>query len=174
MSQTTQERNKALVLDAFDTLFNMRDYEAAARFWSDTYIQHSDHIEPGREGLFDLIRSAPDTLRYESGIVVAEGDYVILHGRFTGEGRPAARIAADVVRIEDGRLAATWGRRCHRMDLQSLGLSRSPERFLPGQSRRALGGAVGSHLLLSDFCCAATAGHRPAAVARASSPAQWS
>ena len=82
--------------------------KAAARFWSDTYIQHSAHIEPGREGLFDLIRSAPDTLRYEPGIVLAEGDYVILHGRFTGEGRPVARIAADVVRIEDGRLAEHW------------------------------------------------------------------
>jgi predicted SnoaL-like aldol condensation-catalyzing enzyme len=108
MANTIPEQNKALVLQAFDTLFNKRDYEAAARFWSDTYIQHSNHIEPGREGLFDLIRSAPDTLRYESGIVVAAGDYVILHGRFTGEGRPAARIAADVVRIEDGRLAERW------------------------------------------------------------------
>ena len=105
MANTIPEQNKALVLQAFDTLFNKRDYEAAARFWSDTYIQHSDHIAPGREGLFDLIRSAPDTLRYEHEIVVAEGDHVILHGRFTGEGRLAARIAADVVRIEDGRLA---------------------------------------------------------------------
>jgi predicted SnoaL-like aldol condensation-catalyzing enzyme len=108
MANTIPEQNKALVLQAFDTLFNKRDYEAAARFWSDTYIQHSDHIAPGREGLFDLIRSAPDTLRYEHGIVVAEGDHVILHGRFTGEGRPVARIAADVVRIEDGRLAEHW------------------------------------------------------------------
>ena len=108
MANTIPEQNKALVLQAFDTLFNKRDYEAAARFWSDTYIQHSDHIAPGREGLFDLIRSAPDTLRYEHGIVVAEGDHVILHGRFTGEGRSVARIAADVVRIEDGRLAEHW------------------------------------------------------------------
>src|SRR6202047_1226661 len=82
MPKTTLEQNKALVLEAFDTLFNKRDYEAAARFWSDTYIQHSAHIEPGREGLFDLIRSAPDTLRYEPGIVLAGGDYVILQGRF--------------------------------------------------------------------------------------------
>ena len=39
MSQTMQERNKALVLEAFDTLFNKRDYEAAERFWSPNYIQ---------------------------------------------------------------------------------------------------------------------------------------
>ena len=60
MTKTTPEENKALVLQAFDTLFNKRDYEAAARFWSESYIQHSAHIAPGREGLFDLIRSAPD------------------------------------------------------------------------------------------------------------------
>ena len=108
MTKTTSEQNKALVLEAFDTLFNKRDYEAAARFWSESYIQHSAHIEPGRDGLFGLIRNAPDTLRYEHQLIVAEGDYVIVHGRFTGSGRPAAWVAADVVRIEDGRLAEHW------------------------------------------------------------------
>jgi predicted SnoaL-like aldol condensation-catalyzing enzyme len=106
--KTTPEQNKALVLEAFDTLFNKRDYEAAKRFWSDTYIQHSAHIEPGRDGLFDLIRNAPDSLRYEHQLIVAEGDYVIVHGRFSGTGRPVAWIAADVVRVEDGRLAEHW------------------------------------------------------------------
>jgi predicted SnoaL-like aldol condensation-catalyzing enzyme len=107
-AKTTPEQNKALVLEAFDTLFNKRDYDAASRFWSDTYIQHSAHIEPGRDGLFNLIRSAPDTLRYEHQLMLAEGDYVIVHGRFSGNGRPVAWIAADVVRIEDGRLAEHW------------------------------------------------------------------
>jgi predicted SnoaL-like aldol condensation-catalyzing enzyme len=106
--KTTPEQNKALVLEAFDTLFNQRDYEAAKRFWSDTYIQHSAHIEPGRDGLFDLIRGAPDSLRYEHQLIVAEGDYVIAHGRFSGNGRPVAWVAADVVRVEDGRLAEHW------------------------------------------------------------------
>jgi predicted SnoaL-like aldol condensation-catalyzing enzyme len=108
MNQTIQERNKALVLDAFDTLFNKRDYEAAERYWSPNYIQHSAHIEPGRDGLFNLIRSAPDTLRYEHQLIVAEGDYVIVHGRFSGFGRPVAWVAADIVRIENGRLAEHW------------------------------------------------------------------
>ena len=108
MDQIVESQNKALVLEAFDTLFNKRDYEAAARFWSDTYIQHSAHIKPGREGLFNLIRSSPDTLRYEHQRIVAEGDYVIVHGRFSGTGRPAAWVAADVVRIENGVLAEHW------------------------------------------------------------------
>jgi predicted SnoaL-like aldol condensation-catalyzing enzyme len=59
MSQTTNSKNKALVLEAFDTLFNKRDYIAAERYWSPDYIQHSAHIEPGRAGLFKLIKSLP-------------------------------------------------------------------------------------------------------------------
>ena len=108
MSETIQEKNKALVLDAFDTLFNKRNYAAAEKYWSPNYIQHSAHIEPGRDGLFNLIRNTPDTLRYEHQLIVAEGDYVIVHGRFSGYGRPVAWIAADIVRIENGRLAEHW------------------------------------------------------------------
>jgi predicted SnoaL-like aldol condensation-catalyzing enzyme len=106
--RTTPQQNKALLLEAFDTLFNRRDYAAAEPFWSEHYIQHSAHIAPGRDGLFDLIRSLPETLRYENQLLVAEGDYVIAHGRFSGSGRPAAWIAADVVRFEDGKLAEHW------------------------------------------------------------------
>src|ERR1700758_4422363 len=104
MTKTTAEQNKALVLEAFDTLFNKRDYVAAEPFWSDRYIQHSAHIAPGRDGLFNLVRTLPDTLRYENQLILAEGDYVIAHGRLSGSGREAAWIAADIVRFEDGKL----------------------------------------------------------------------
>ena len=107
MTQTPEQR-KALVLDAFDTLFNKRDYAAAERFWSPTYIQHSAHIEPGREGLFELVKASPPDMRYENALIVADGDYVMLHGRFTNIGQPANWIAADIVRIEDGLLAEHW------------------------------------------------------------------
>ena len=108
MNQAIQERNKALVLAAFDTLFNKRDYVAAERYWSPTYIQHSAHIAPGREGLFNLVKSLPTTLRYESGLIAADGDFVIVHGRFSGFGAPANWIAADIVRIEGGILVEHW------------------------------------------------------------------
>jgi predicted SnoaL-like aldol condensation-catalyzing enzyme len=107
MSETIEEKNKALVLDAFDTLFNKRDYAAAERFWSPDYIQHSAHIEPGREGLFNLVKRLPATLKYEAGAIVAEGDFVIVHGRFSGF-QPVNWIAADILRIKDGSLAEHW------------------------------------------------------------------
>jgi len=108
MNQTIDEKNKVLVLKAFDTLFNKRDYAAAERYWSPHYIQHSAHIEPGREGLFNLIKSLPPTLKYEPGTILAEKDFVIVHGRFSGFGQPVNWIAADIVRIEDGVLVEHW------------------------------------------------------------------
>ena len=108
MSSTTKTRNKEIVLQAFDTLFNKRDYAAAEKFWSPQYIQHSAHIAPGREGLFALIKSLPQTLRYEPGTIVAEGEFVIVHGRFSDFGLPVNWIAADILRIKDGILVEHW------------------------------------------------------------------
>jgi predicted SnoaL-like aldol condensation-catalyzing enzyme len=100
-----EARNKALVLEAFDALFNRRDFEAAERYFSPDYLQHSAGIGPGRSGLFALVRSVHR--RYESGLAVGEGDYVMVHGRFSGGGRPT-RIAVDILRIDGGRLAEHW------------------------------------------------------------------
>ena len=108
MSKSTGVKNKAIVLEAFDTLFNKRDYAAAERFWSPNYIQHSAHIAPGREGLFNLIKSLPPTLTYESGTIAANGEFVIVHGRFSGIGLPVNWIAADILRISDGILVEHW------------------------------------------------------------------
>jgi predicted SnoaL-like aldol condensation-catalyzing enzyme len=108
MPDSKESRNKALVLKAFDALFNKRDYAQAERYWSPRYIQHSAHINPGRAGLFDLVKALPPTLRYEPGVIVADGDFVIVHGRFSGFGQPVNWIAADIIRMENGILAEHW------------------------------------------------------------------
>jgi len=108
MIKSIDDRRVETVLNAFDTLFNKRDYASAERFWSPRYIQHSAHIPPGRDGLFGLVRTLPATLRYENHVAAATGDFVILHGRFSGHGLPAAWIVADIVRMEDGVLAEHW------------------------------------------------------------------
>ena len=108
MKQTLESKNKALVLEAFDTLFNKRDYATAEKFWSPTYIQHSAHIPPGREGLFNLVKTIPATLRYESGEILAENNLVMVHGRYSGIGQPVNWIVADIVRIKAGVLAEHW------------------------------------------------------------------
>ncbi len=108
MAQSAADANIGLVLEAFDTLFNKRDYDAAEKFWSPEYIQHSAHIAPGREGLFALIKAAPANLKYESGLVLANESFVMLHGRFSGTGLPRNWVAADIVRVQDGLLAEHW------------------------------------------------------------------
>ena len=108
MNSAQEASNKAFVLEAFDTLFNKKDLTAAERFWSPGYVQHSAHIAPGRDGLFNLVKAAPATMRYENRLIMAEGDMVMLHGRFSGHGAPKAWIVLDILRIEDGRLAEHW------------------------------------------------------------------
>ncbi|MCI0387936.1 MAG: nuclear transport factor 2 family protein [Acidobacteria bacterium] len=88
-------------------MFNKRDYAAAEKFWSPDYIQHSAHIAPGRDGLFNLVKSLPPTLKYEPGTIVADGDFVIVHERFSCF-QPVNWIAADILRIKDGILVEHW------------------------------------------------------------------
>jgi predicted SnoaL-like aldol condensation-catalyzing enzyme len=104
----TPDDNKAFVLKAFDTLFNQRDYAAAETFWSPHYLQHSAHIEPGRDGLFNLVKSAPPDFRYESRLAIAEDDHVLIHGRFTNHRQPRPWIVVDIVRLQSGQLAEHW------------------------------------------------------------------
>ena len=106
--ESNTERNKRLVLEAFDTLFNQRDYAAAEKFWSPDYIQHSAHIAPGRDGLFNLVKGSPASLKYEHGFIVAEGDFVFVHGRYSNIGLPVNWVIVDIVRIENGILAEHW------------------------------------------------------------------
>ena len=143
----SKSANKALVLEAFDTLFNKRDYVAAERFWSPNYIQHSAHIAAGREGLFNLVKSLPATLKYEPGLIVADDDVVIIHGRFSGFGQPTAWIAADILRIADGLLAEHWDVIQDEASRESLksGLPMFGETF--GEAASSAGPALGSRLI---------------------------
>jgi len=107
IAETTSQKNKARLLQGFDLLFNQRNYEAAEQFWSPKYIQHSAHIPQGREGLFNLVKALPLEMKYESGEIIAEGDYVMVHGRYT---RPDGRnwVVVDVMRIKDGIFEEHW------------------------------------------------------------------
>ncbi|WP_176590361.1 ester cyclase [Sphingobium sp. EM0848] len=111
MTETTAHTpaaNKAIVLEAFETLFNRKDIAAARRFWSSDYVQHSAHVPAGREGLFGLVANGSPDLRYENQLAVAEGDHVMLHGRFTGLGLPANWVVVDILRLKDGVMVEHW------------------------------------------------------------------
>lgn len=105
---TQQEKNKQLVIEAFDAAFNRRENDAFERYWSPNYIQHSAHIGPGRDGLRQVIAATPKEMRYEHGLIMAEGDYVMVHGRYSNIGQPRAWVILDIVRVENGLLAEHW------------------------------------------------------------------
>ena len=102
-----QEKNKTRVLEAFEAAFNRRDPKAFETYWSPAYLQHSAHIPQGREGLSGLVAALPPTVKYENQLIVAEGDYVLLHGRFSGLGGPSW-VVVDIVKIIDGVLVEHW------------------------------------------------------------------
>jgi predicted SnoaL-like aldol condensation-catalyzing enzyme/predicted ester cyclase len=108
MNGYSPEQNKRIVLEAFEALFNKRDYQAAEKYWSPDYIQHSAHIPPGRDGLFNLVRVAPTTLRYDNSLIFAQDDFVMLHGRFSGNGRSHNWVAADILIMKNGVLTEHW------------------------------------------------------------------
>ena len=98
-----EERNKTLVIDAFDTLFNKRDY-AGCRMVLVAEVHSAQRLyPPGREGPFDIDQGQPARSAYEHQLVLAGGDYVTLHGRFANVGLPVNWVVVDVLRVEDGR-----------------------------------------------------------------------
>ncbi len=89
-------------------MFNKKDFVAAEKFWSSNYIQHSAHIPTGRDGLLGLVKRVLPEVKYENSLIMAEGDMLMLHGRFSGLGLPANWIVVDIVRMENGLLAEHW------------------------------------------------------------------
>jgi predicted SnoaL-like aldol condensation-catalyzing enzyme len=106
--QFSPSQNRAIVIEAFDTLFNRRDTQKAKRFWSPDYIQHSALVPAGRDGPFSTIMNAPE-MQYEHQLAVSEGDLVMIHGRFSHIGHAANWIVVDICRLQDGVLVEHWG-----------------------------------------------------------------
>ena len=47
-------------------------------------------------------------MHHEIALIIADGDYVMVHVRLSNVGQPANSIVADILRIEDGLLAEHW------------------------------------------------------------------
>jgi predicted SnoaL-like aldol condensation-catalyzing enzyme len=107
MAETLQEKNKELLIKGFETLFNERNFAGAEKYWSADYIQHSGHIPPGRDGLFGLVKAFPSDTKWDHGIIMAEGDFVMVHSRYSN-GDGSALIVVDIMRIKDGIFMEHW------------------------------------------------------------------
>ncbi|WP_223150986.1 nuclear transport factor 2 family protein [Flavobacterium ajazii] len=99
--------NKTLVQTAMNELFVKRDVTALDRYWADGYIQHNPTIADGKEDLIPMIKGLPANFKYESGLVIANDNYVMIHGRYTGLA-PEPLIIVDIFRVENGKLKEHW------------------------------------------------------------------
>ena len=106
-TSNSTEANKALVLAGIKGVFIDRDPSAVDRFFSADYRQHNPQIPNGPAAIKALLGNLSRDFKYEPGLVMADGDYVSIHGRYTGWG-PKPMIAVDIFRVANGKIAEHW------------------------------------------------------------------
>jgi len=101
------QTNKEIVVAGMKGLFITRDASVIDKYWSPTYIQHNPAVPNGSDVLKGWVGSLGPEFKYEPGMVVAEGDLVMMHGRYTGMG-PKAMIGVDIFRLANGKIVEHW------------------------------------------------------------------
>jgi predicted SnoaL-like aldol condensation-catalyzing enzyme len=102
-----QQSNKDFVVNAVTELFSNKDLTAIDRYWADSYLQRNPGLPSTSAVLKEALRDMPADMTYEIGMVIAEGDLVAIHGRYTGWG-PTPLIVVDIYRVENGKIAEHW------------------------------------------------------------------
>jgi predicted SnoaL-like aldol condensation-catalyzing enzyme len=106
-TSNSTEANKALVLEGIKGVFIERDPAVVDRLFSPDYRQHNPQIPNGSAAIKALLGNLSRDFKYEPGLVMADGDYVSIHGRYTGWG-PKPMIAVDIFRVAGGKIAEHW------------------------------------------------------------------
>src|SRR5271154_2586741 len=107
MASKEENANKALVLEVLTAVFIKKDISQLDRYFSNNYIQHNPSLANGLGTIKSLVPTLGPDFVYEPGMVTAEGDLVMVHGRYTGWG-PKPMVAVDIFRIQDGKLTEHW------------------------------------------------------------------
>jgi len=106
-TSNSTEANKALVLAGIKGVFIDRDPSAVDRLFSADYRQHNPQIPNGPAAIKALLGNLSRDFKYEPGLVMADGDYVSIHGRYTGWGAKSM-IAVDIFRVANCKIAEHW------------------------------------------------------------------
>lgn len=99
--------NKDLVRTAMTRLFVDRDLGALGDYWDPGYIQHNPRMPNGLDFFRQIIPALKPDFRYEPGLVMEDGEFVMIHGRYTGWTEKPA-IGVDIFRVKNGRLVEHW------------------------------------------------------------------
>jgi predicted SnoaL-like aldol condensation-catalyzing enzyme len=98
--------NKEIVLEVLKRAFIDRDPTVVEQYFGNNYKQHNPLIPNGPSAIAAMIPTLTG-LTYEPGMSVADGDLVMVHGRYTGWG-PKPMVAVDIFRVESGRVVEHW------------------------------------------------------------------
>lgn len=101
------ESNKQIVLRVLTGAFIERDASVVDRYFAPEYVQHNPLIPNGPATIPNLIAGLAKEFSYELGMAVAEGDLVMVHGRYVGWG-PKPMVAVDIFRVANGRVVEHW------------------------------------------------------------------
>ena len=115
-ASNASEANKALVLAGIKGAFIDRDPAVLDRLFSSDYQQHNPLIANGTAAIKAIIAGLSPDFKYEPGLVVADGEYVIIHGRYTGWD-PKPLVAVDISASPMARLQNT-GMSCRKRSQQ--------------------------------------------------------
>ena len=103
---TSSKSNKEIVLEVLKRAFIDRDPTVVEQYFGADYQQHNPVIPNGPSAIAGMIPTLT-TLTYEPGMAVADGDLVMVHGRYTGWG-PKPMVAVDIFRVENGKVVEHW------------------------------------------------------------------
>jgi predicted SnoaL-like aldol condensation-catalyzing enzyme len=106
-TSNSTEANKALVLEGIKGVFINRDPTVLDRLFSPDYRQHNPQIPNGTAAIKGLLGNLSSDFKYEPGLILAEGDYVSIHGRYIGWG-PKPMVAVDIFRVANGKIVEHW------------------------------------------------------------------
>ena len=121
-STSQAEQNKKLILEVQEKVFNAHDLSKVDQYFMENYIQHNPHAGQGRESVkryFGMLFTAFPDWKGDIEHIMAEGDKVIMvvnwsgthKGDFMGAkatGKKVTTRTADVIRIENGKIAEHW------------------------------------------------------------------
>jgi predicted SnoaL-like aldol condensation-catalyzing enzyme len=106
-AQNDKSTNKEVVVAAMTGLFIARDVSVIDKYWSPSYTQHNPLVPNGSEVLKGFVPGMGSSFKYEPGMVIAEGDYVMMHGRYTGMA-PKVMVGVDIFRLANGKIVEHW------------------------------------------------------------------
>ena len=100
------QSNKEIVLEVLKRAFIDHDPTVVEQYFGANYKQHNPQIPDGPSAIAKMIPTLT-ALTYEPGMAVADGDLVMVHGRYTGWG-PKPMVAVDIFRVKDGKVVEHW------------------------------------------------------------------